>query len=234
MGKKSARRYPRYEVQDVEGTFLYNLQADVINLSLAGMALETAKPLDIGRHYMFTIRKDNEEIKLPGKVAWCTLHHTSRKSDTEILPKYHAGIHFDEVLTAKAQALLHLIEETALVDLNKRLFGRFKPNGDTSVSIDSEVEFAVHKISLCGMLIETAMRTEVEASFPMELSLTDKKITFKGRVAYASPHSKADTMPPPVHLGIEFIEISQQDRKLLENFIASIVEQDQPPSDTGR
>jgi len=223
MGRQNTRRHPRYDVQDVEGTFLYNLQADVINLSTAGMALETLKPLDIGRCYMFAIHKDKDLIRLSGKVVWCVLHRTERISDIEIKPIYHSGVHFEDVLTNKARDLLQMIEESALLDVNRRIFGRFKPGKEpgeeTKVFINSEMEFMVEKISLCGLLIETSLRVEVDDVFPMEINLFEKRVSFTGRIAWVSPPVKGGETAPVVNLGVEFMEMSPEGRADLEKFI---------------
>jgi Tfp pilus assembly protein PilZ len=228
MGRNNTRRYPRYEVQNVEGTFLYNLQAEILNMSVGGMALETRKALEIKRVYMFTIHKGDETVRIPGRVAWCVLRRTEHISDTEVVPIYHAGIQFDNVLTEQARSLLHVIEESALLDVNQRLYGRFIPSDETRVTIDSEVEFSVIKISLCGMLIETVIWAEVEDIFPMEIQLPDRRINFHGRIAFVGAPPKRENAAKAVHLGVEFLELNNDERQALEQYIATEVESRQP------
>lgn len=229
MSRPNTRKFPRYEVQNVEGTFLYNLQADVLNLSVGGMAVEARKRLEVGRPYIFTVRKQNDTIRLPGRVAWCVLCRTERISDIEVVPIYHAGIHFEEVLTERASQLVRLIEESALLDVKRRVFGRFKPGSGTSVTIDSEVEFAVQKLSLGGMLIETSLRPEINDVYPMEVSLKERRINVQGRIAYVGPPGRpAMEDLPAVHLGVEFMEVEPSSRSALEKFISEIVETDSP------
>jgi hypothetical protein len=221
-----ARRYPRFEVHDVEGVVLYNLQAEVINMSIAGMAVETTRPLDVGRTYAFSIRRGaaGGEVRMPGVVVWCMLHRTRRISETEIAPVYQAGVHFADVLSDNASALLHLIEESVTLDVNRRIFGRFKPNGGATVTIASEIDFEVQKISLSGMLIETSMRAEQEDYLPMEINLPQRRIAFRGRVAYLKALIVPENSPPRYNIGIEFHDLNAQDRGLLEQFIADMVE----------
>jgi len=229
-----ARRYPRFEVHDVEGVVLYNLQAEVINMSIGGMALETNRPLDVGRTYNFSIRRSatEGEVRMPGVVVWCMLQRTRRISESEVAPVYQAGVNFSEVLSEKASALLHLIEESVTLDVNRRLFGRFKPNGNATVIVKSEIDFEVQKISLSGMLIETSMRAEQEDFLPMEIQLPKRRVAFRGRVAYVKTLMGTGDAPPRYHLGIEFHDLLPADRGHLEKFIAEMVQtlsQDQPP-----
>ncbi|MBN2431488.1 MAG: PilZ domain-containing protein [Acidobacteria bacterium] len=232
MGRENTRRYPRYEVQNVEGTFLYNLPAEILNMSVGGMALETRRALEIKRIYMFSIHKGNQTVKIPGRVAWCVLRRTEHVSDTEVVPIYHAGIQFNNVLTEQAQSLLHLIEESALLDVNQRLFGRFIPDDGTQVTIDNEVEFSVLKISLSGMLIETMIWAEVEDVLPMEVQLPDQRIKFRGRIAFVGTPAKRETSLSQIHLGVEFLDLSGDHRQSLEGFIATVVEADLPLNGT--
>jgi len=229
-----ARRYPRFEVHDVEGVVLYNLQAEVINMSIGGMALETNRPLDVGRTYNFTIRRSatEGEVRMPGVVVWCMLQRTRRISDTEVAPVYQAGVNFNDVLSDKASALLQIIEESVTLDVNRRIFGRFKPNGSATVIVKSQIDFEVQKISLSGMLIETPMRAEQEDFLPMEIQLPQGRIAFRGRVAYIKANIGTGDSPTRYHLGIEFHDLTPADRDRLEKFIAEMVQslsKDQPP-----
>jgi len=226
MARQNTRRYPRYEVQNVEGTFLYNLPAEILNMSVGGMALETRRALEIKRIYMFSIHKGNQTVKVPGRVAWCVLRRTEHVSDREVVPIYHAGIQFDNVLTEQAQSLLQLIEESALLDVNQRLFGRFIPDGETQVTIDNEVEYSVLKISLSGMLIETQIWAEVEDVFPMDLQLPSERISFRGRIAFVGTSPRREANAKKIHLGVEFLEMAKTPRQALESFIATVVESD--------
>lgn len=228
MGKTDTRRFPRYEVQNVEGTFLFDLHAEVKNLSVGGMALEARRRLDVGRTYMFTIRKQDDLLRISGRVAWCVLTRTERVSETEVTPVYHAGIHFEDVLTERAKKIVRLIEDSTMLDVRRRIFGRFKPGAVTSVTIDSGVEFMVQKISLSGMLIETSMAPGIDEIYPMEVSLNDRHISFSGRIAYVGqPVPAAGQSQPNMHLGVEFLDLDPSGRQLMEKFIDEITRADE-------
>jgi hypothetical protein len=99
------------------------------------------------------------------------------------------------------------------------------------VTIDSEVEFAVQKLSLGGMLIETSLRPEVNDIYPMEVSLKEGRINVQGRIAYVGPAARpAKEDVPAVRLGIEFMEVGPESRSALEKFITEMVETDSPAS----
>jgi len=220
------RRYPRFEVHDVEGQVLYTLQAEVINLSVAGMAIESSRPLTVGRIYDFSIRHCDEigRVHLSGAVVWCKLSRTRRKEADASAAVYQSGISFVDVLSENAHSLLHLIGESATLDVNRRVFGRFTPGPETRVMILSEIRFEVQKSRLGGMLIETGLLAEQEDFLPMEIELPQGRVTFIGRVAYVKPLLVEQGEPLRYHLGIEFHDLMPESKEVLELFIANMVE----------
>jgi hypothetical protein len=220
------RRHRRYEVHDIEGTFLFNLDVNVLNLSLAGMAVETSHRLDVGRRYAFRIRHDNQVVKLHGTVAWSALLSTRRISEEDISPVYHAGIHFEDVLTDSARDLKQLIDENVVLDLQQRLFGRFKmAAGTTTARLSTDIDFEVRKISLSGMLAESSLCAEIGYQLPLQINLADELFSADGRVAYVKPVD-SDSEPSRYQLGIEFLSVTTEERRKLAHFIESGIETD--------
>ncbi len=214
------RRHTRYEVEGIEGSFVFSLDVRVVNLSVSGMAVETSGRLNLGRSYSFKLRDGDAEVAIPGRVVWCVLGHTRRAAGGEVAPVYRAGVEFDNVLTDKAQVLVRLIEENAAVRLEKRVFGRFKLEAGEGVSVASQVDFTVRKLSLSGMLVETDFPVTKDSRFPLELRLEDEVVSAIGRVAYVEPQGQQKGREV-AHLGFEFIELSKPARVALERFIAS-------------
>ena len=80
MDRSSRRRFCRYDVKGVEGAFVVRIDVTVINLSAAGMAIETDNTLVVGRQYAFRIRQDGLEVDVSGRVMWCVLGKSRRAS----------------------------------------------------------------------------------------------------------------------------------------------------------
>lgn len=207
----------------MEGSFVFSLDVRILNLSVAGMAVETSGRLNVGRTYSFKLRERDAEVTIPGRVAWCVLGRTRRSAGGEVAPVYRAGIQFDEVLSEKAEALLHLIEESAAVRLEKRVFGRFQLDGGEGVSIASQADFTVRKLSLSGMLIETDFPVAKNSRLPLELRLGGETISVVTRVAYTEPRG-TENGRELVHLGLEFLDLGRSEHASLERFIASEAE----------
>jgi hypothetical protein len=218
------RRYRRFEVHDITGVFLFDVDATVLNLSLGGMALESSHPLQVGRRYSFRIRDGAELVNLSGVVAWCNLRRTRREAGDEIVPCYHAGVRFEGILTATAEELGHLIEENAVVEVGHRIYGRFRVDPDSSLSVESQVDFEVRKISLSGMLVEAEVEVGLETLVQLEVSLVNGLYTSRGRIAFAQPPEHPGENRS--RIGVEFLDPSPDRRLMLEDFIAFLVNAD--------
>jgi hypothetical protein len=81
----------------------------------------------------------------------------------------------------------------------------------------------VKEISLSGMLIQTEEALETESMIPMGLSLkADNPVNFIGRVA--SCRMAGDTGQAPYEIGVEFTDLTDEDRTLLKVFIDYLTE----------
>lgn len=225
-----SRRHARYDVQGVHGNFLFSIDVDVRNLSIAGMAVETARALNVGRRYTFNIAAGEDQIRVPGRVMWCVLGQGRREAGGEVCPVFQAGIHFEDVVTDLAGELLHLIEESAVLDVEQRVFGRFHP-GTAEVRLDSGLAINVRRISLNGALIDLRGVdhdfARVDALVPLELDLSGARFSATGRVAWVNGASGQGTLAGRTELGLEFVHLEPAQRDLLERFIVSVV-QDTP------
>lgn len=219
MEEGNKRRFQRYEVEGMEGSFVFSLDVRVLNLSVAGMAVETSGRLNVGRRYEFKLHDGVHEITVPGRVAWCVLGRTRRSPHGDVTPVYKAGVQFDEILTDKAENLVRLIEDNAAVRLEKRVFGRFQVGEGGAAKLASEADFVVRKISLAGMLVESDFVLERDSLLTLEVRLSDETITASGRVAYVEPAGSREGHDV-VQLGLEFVELGPDARSALERFIA--------------
>lgn len=222
-----ARRHNRFDVEGVAGNFLFSVNVNVQNLSVSGMAVEASRALAVGRRYMFNLVRGNELLRLGARVAWCVLGGSRKNEDGDIVPVFHAGVQFENVLTGDASDLMHLIEKAAVLEVNQRIFGRFHPFG-TSASMNAAVDFTVCQISISGMLLEIkGFRHDfavVDAILPLEFKIGDAMVSTDGRVAFVGePDGKKFRMGWTT-LGIEFVDIPPSALAILEDYIASVVE----------
>lgn len=219
------RRNKRYDVEGIEGNVLYASDLEVLNLSIDGAAIETAKRLELNREYTFKIKYHDHDsfISLKGRVVWAILVSKVDKNTGAVTPVYRAGIRFTDTLSEKANMLLQFIEENRIKKRENRLGGvRFNISSTEHMKVDLPHEYKAIKISLSGMLVETGYPLELESHHNSELFINGHNLKIVGRVAY----SKEVVVDNAVkyEIGIEFFEISEDDERILQEFLDTLEE----------
>jgi hypothetical protein len=217
------RNNKRYAVEGIGGNVLYTSDLEVLNISIDGAAIETSKRLEINREYTFKIKHRGSFLNLRGLIVWATLVSKMNKASGTVTPVYRAGIRFTDTLSEKAHTLIQFIEDNKVKSREKRLGGvRFQITTDEKVKIDLPHEYKVKKISLSGMLVETAYALEVDSRHNIELFLNENTLQIIIRVA----NCKAITTDgiTKYDIGIEFVELSGQDENKLQSFLNTLEE----------
>ena len=225
------RRHQRYPTDDLPGSLVFSLDADVRNISLAGMAVTTYSPFSLDQKYDVELGQEQDSVHVVAVVRWCHLTGTETNDDGDSVSVYEAGFEFEKVLSDRAQTLMKFLERHAVIDLEDRLFGRLEPRNDESVSLSSQYEFEVKTLSYSGMAIEIGFSVAVGAVFPMTISLGERSFQTPGRIANVV---KADIEDKKVRylMGVEFVEPDPAEREKLSNFIREHLAAGDPPSPT--
>jgi Tfp pilus assembly protein PilZ len=217
------RRSPRYPVERVTGKLHVLAEARILNMSLTGMAVETTSPMRIGRTYAVTLRHaEDATVRLSGTVVWCHLSGLRETTAGERVPVYHAGVEFGDTLTEKAEELVRFLERSAVVDVEKRISGRFTLDLNEPARLVAEVAFVVRTISAHGLLLETDSPFSLGAIVDMEIDLAGTVARTRGRVAFAREVAGAGGERIS-QLGVEFLELGQVDQARIESFIAGLL-----------
>jgi hypothetical protein len=217
------RRNKRHVVEGMEGNVLYTSDIEVLNLSIDGAAIETAKRLELNREYTFKLKYHDSFISLRGRVVWAILVSKVDKNNGAVTPVYRAGIKFADTLSEKANMLLQFIEDNRIKKRENRLGGvRFNISSTEHMKVDLPHEYKVIKISLSGMLVETECPLVIESHYNIELFINDHNLKIVGRVAY----SREVVVDNAVNyeIGIEFFEISEDDERILQEFMDTLEE----------
>ena len=225
MGARDSdkRKSRRHAVEGISGNVLYTSALEVLNISIDGAAIETSRRLELNREYTFKIKRGRACLDLRGLIVWATLVSKTDKETGTIMPVYRVGVRFTDTLSDKANMLRQFIEENKIKSIEKRLGGvRFKIRNGEKVKIDLQHEYRVKKISLSGMLVDTAFPLELNARHNIELFLNGHALQITIRVA----HSRDITVDGITRydIGIEFIEMSGQDANVLQNFLNALEE----------
>lgn len=217
---RERRRHHRYDVREVYGFLVFPMSVEVLNMSLTGLAVESRQPLAIGRKYDVELRNGSESIRLNADVQWCHLVRTEHEELDEVTPIYQAGLDFRHVLTEKARELLGFLEHNVVIDVERRIFGRFKLADEGVVGTSVRREFVVRELSFSGMLIETDVLPKVGSTFEMEVNPGERRIRTRGTVVHAQRLSKDSRC----RAGIEFFAMPPATRHALEQVIGTLLE----------
>ena len=120
------RRHRRYDVTDVRGSLLLSLDARILNMSLTGMAIETGSVLKVGGDYWLRLNQDEGPLRFKTNVKWCHLVRNERNAAGESHAVYHAGLDFRDGLDENARQVLTFLEKHIVVEVDRRLTGRFQ------------------------------------------------------------------------------------------------------------
>ncbi len=218
------RKYKRIIVEgmDVHAKMLFATEVNLLTISLGGASVSLHKRLSMGSEYTLKIECKDRTFSTSGVVVWERLVDYDKNEKGETVPIYEAGIRFKDVLTEKGTELIGFIEAIAAPETrNLRLKGtraRIIDPKKTTI-VDYYTNFDVKKISLGGMLIETDHEIEVDIKFQMELIFPEERgsIKFRGRIT--SCMEIPGRTPNFYNTGIEFVEMSKEDRGILKEFI---------------
>lgn len=206
MSGEEKRRFKRYDVAGIDGTLVLNFAARVLDLSLTGLRLSTNVALRSGTRYALRVRSatDDHELRFEATVRWCRLVGTESNAGGEVLAVYHAGLDFRDQLDQQARALLSFIEAHVVVELERRIAGRFTVETDTVLEIGARGDFVARRLSRTGMLIETELVPERGARLELEVRHERHPWRAIARVAHIVERGER------TELGIEFLELDGQ------------------------
>ena len=201
----------------------FTVDASVLNISRSGIAVQTKFQLVVGRKYAVQIGYRSGPVLTTGTVRRCSLRRTRRTEKGEVEPIYEAGIEFDDVLNEKQAEIMPIVAKSASLQLKPRLYGRFRPDEDETVTLKSDLDFEVRRISLSGLLVETESAPEPDAVVSIEIQIDGRPFASAGRIANVSKVSDEEGAHKS-QFGVEFLKLSDEQRKLLETFLLGQIE----------
>lgn len=219
--KQERRRHKRHAVEGVHGNVLHPSDLEILNMSIDGAAIETAKRLDIDREYTFKIKHKGAIVSFRGRVIWSLLTNKELRDKNKIVPVYRAGIRFTDTLNEKGSQLIDFIEENKITTLERRVVGvRFKIDTPQNLKIEYPYKYEVKKMSLSGMLVETVYPLKINSRYHIEVFLERNILELIGRVAYCEEINPEKDKK--YNIGIEFTKLTNEKRDLIKKFLNSL------------
>jgi hypothetical protein len=217
---ENKRRFPRFSVSGIQGRVSFSTSVEILNLSLGGVAIKADRRLELGQEYVLRLELDDRELEVNGVAIWSKLSGLAEVAGGSV-PEYSAGFRFTNVLTDKVQDLVDFIERNKGGEEERVTGIRFQIGRAERATLDADEECEVKLISRSGMLIQSPRRFDVEGVYTIQiLPPAQEPIRFRGRVA--SQFESSQGFLTRYDLGIEFIEMSEEDRERLEAFVDEI------------
>jgi len=234
------RRFKRYSIDSVKikGTMVFARTVDIIDISMSGVSLKLDRRLNIGIDYPLEIEGNGNRISVNGTVIWVSLHESRKTTTGDLIPIYAIGMKFNNISKEKITELIEFIESHSKVKLDPghvhrpsglRFHMRFQVNASGETVLMCSESFAVKKISMGGMFIETGDILKVEEKLPMEILLPDHSvISFLGRIVSCLLIKDRETKLYAI--GVEFLNMPEDHSTKLDGFISMLSQEDLPSS----
>ncbi len=216
---------------DINGTMLFADEVQFRDISAGGISLKVDRPLNIGSEYGLRIKDKAKTISVKGRVVWSVLCESRKTEKGDFVPLYSAGMKFVSIDSETVSELVLFIkghtkeapEEDPRALGGMRLNVRYSITAGGRAILNYPEDYKVKKISLGGMLIGSGFEIGVDSGLSLELFLPNGSfISFTGRVASCLPTNEGG--PAHYDIGIEFLDMSEQDRERLRAFIDSLQE----------
>ena len=217
------RRHKRYtlDLVEINGKMCLADKVEIIDISIGWVALKTDRRLNPGREYMLRLGEKGKNIEVTGMIVRSTLSGIEERTKGERVAIYSVGMRFKEGSTEKIADFLKSIEhnhkESTPSTTDRRLNVRFHITAPGEKILDFPAQFKVQEISLSGIRIHTDQSLGIGSLIPMGLALSGGTVNFNGRVA--SCRKMDETGQVRHEIGVEFLDLSAQDKMLLQTFI---------------
>ena len=210
----------RYAVEGVRGNVHCLSDLNVINISIDGAAIETTNRLEVNGEYRFRIDYKGAPLSVNGFVTWSKLTRSEKRRSGELIPIYKAGVKFIGIMEKKADTLMNFIEENKVKTPERRSGVRYKLVASDNIKVAYPYGFDLKKISISGMEIETEHPLDPDSTHDMEFWLNEGTVNMNGRIV-TCVEIPSETLTK-YKMGVEFIEISDEDRELLKHFLNAL------------
>jgi hypothetical protein len=229
---KERRRHKRFVVDmlKISTEITFARHVNIYDISLGGICLKLDRRPDIGNGYEMGFEGKGRALSLKGVVRWSFLNESHTDIYGNVVPIYKTGLKFTGLSKDTMDEIAGFIE-----DHKKELQRQFDVSGIKSTRLHmrfaiesperSVLNFSescrIKKIGFGGMLIESLNALDSEVQMPMEIILAEgTSLRLTGRVASCIINTA--NYARIYDIGIEFLNMSDRNRGILNEFINRI------------
>jgi c-di-GMP-binding flagellar brake protein YcgR len=219
------RRHKRFKLDliEINGKMRFANKVEIIDISFGGVALKADSRLNIGREYLIRLGDEENRLDVKGVVIRSELSGIEERANGERVTIYTAGIRFQDGSADKIADFFHNAiardkKEKVEMMVDRRINVRFQITAPWEKILSFPAQFRMKEISLTGMRIEADQSLRRRSIIPLELSLKpDSPVFFTGRIA--SCRMMEGKEHAHYEIGVEFLDLTDKDKKLLKTFI---------------
>jgi hypothetical protein len=217
---------------ELNGRIMLANTVEILNISVGGVLLKTDKRLNVGTVYLLRLEGMGKILSIPARVIRAELTESREDSAGQSVPVYTSGMEFTNISLDQINALKVFLKEyvtgyqtqvpTEMDQISDlRLYVRFVIQAPENATLQGYDSYKVKNISVGGICMECAECLSVGEKHPMEIIFPeDKTIKFLGKVI--SCMRIGDREPNQYNVGIEFHDMSEQDKEILQTFVTSL------------
>lgn len=203
----------------MEGVIIAAIDVEINNVSIGGVALTATRRLDIGKEYALRFEEDGKVCNVKVTVVWSVLSGSKKNDLGDVIPVYKAGMRFSRLYPEKTDIVSFIGHHKKSPE--QRAIVRFSLKSSMrKATLDYPLRCEIRDVSLSGAVVRYDGMCTIGDAFPMELILGEgKRIDVVGRV---SPSAVAPgDVPAPKDIEIEFVEMSDNSREILKEYLHS-------------
>jgi hypothetical protein len=225
---KDKRSHQRFTADFLcmHGKAAYTKIVRIIDMSVSGVLIKTCERLDVGSLCILRMKGSGIGLNIKSIVAW-SLFDDCMEIGGNSVRIYRAGLMFIEISEEKKREMFSFIE-THKQEIDKqvdifdasgtRLHIRFRIETPEKATIVCRRDYKIKNLSPGGMLMEIGDSLEIGEKLSLEISRSKEKfIKVLGRVISCIPIKESDYAH--YDIGIEFLEMSEQDGEMLREVI---------------
>jgi Tfp pilus assembly protein PilZ len=220
----------KVELKGIKGEMAFAKDVEIIDISVGGISLKSSKKLSLGSEHMIELKHKDKVIFVKSRVVWSFLTGRLKDLTGALIPIYTVGMQFIDVPNEIINEIAHFIEEHKeeedkirhiYVGSEQRHYVRYNITASAKAKLAFSESCEVKVLSIGGMLIESEHAQEIGNRLQMQLFLSeDEFINLLGRVSSCRLISDRD--PEHFDIGVEFLEMSEQDEDVLKAFVNSL------------
>jgi len=183
------RAVPRYFVMSALPATLGQSEANVVDLSVRGVRVQTTQPFNIGAAVHFTLRTEGVAVEAKGTVSWCRM--AALALDDLECDRYLCGVMFDEEQASVSKVIDGLVAtEMAMRIEDARGTERYEITTQLTGSFGLQAPIRILDLSIRGARIIAARPVPVGTAAALRFRVDKRHIDVHAEMVWCKPSER--------------------------------------------